>query len=162
MSRANKRKDRKTHKVQLPKDAISRVNLGQAFAEYDRILTKPGIFVKTPAIAAADNPQLSKCFFVGRRGTGKTAITYYLSEIRHNSIRIHPQVLSPLLFPLEPESLLDARQRPFRSLVAAFKRALQDEVLSGLLKAWSNLKTFLRYFTEKRNLRLSGILIFEF
>ena len=121
-------------KVQLPKDAIARINLGQAFAEYDHVLRRPGVFVKTPAILAAENPDLSKCFFVGRRGTGKTAITCYLSSKKRNTIQIHPQVLSPLLFPLQPETLRDTRQRPFRSLISAFVRALLDEVLSEWLR----------------------------
>ncbi|MCJ7508439.1 MAG: transposase, partial [candidate division Zixibacteria bacterium] len=83
-----------------------------------------------PALSAAMDTSKSKCFFIGRRGTGKTAITYYLAEKRSTAISIHPQVLSPLLFPLDSQSLKDPRQRPFRSLVEAFKRSLQDEVLS--------------------------------
>ena len=121
----------KVPRVQLPKDALQRVNLGQAFAEYDLVRTEPDAFVTTPAIQAALDPALGKSFFVGRRGTGKTAITYYLSGRQRKTIHIHPQVLSPMLFPLPPESLADTRQRPFRSLVAAFKRALLVEVLSS-------------------------------
>ena len=120
--------------IQLPKDAISRIKLGQAFAEYDRILMEPGVFVMTPSTEAALNPSMSKCFFIGRRGTGKTAITKYISEKYHTAIEIHPQVLSPMLFPLDPESLSDPRQRPFRSLAEAFKRAIQDEVLLEWVK----------------------------
>ena len=160
MSKKDKKKSG-SHQVQLPKDAITRVNLGQAFAEYDQILMKPGIFVKTPAIMSAADPLLSKCFFVGRRGTGKTAVTYFLSETRQNTIRIHPQVLSPLLFPLEPKSLLDSRQRPFRSLMAAFKRALLDEVLSE----WINrnlVKTEKLPQTLIRELRFATGLDFDF
>lgn len=115
--------------IQLPKDAITRVNLGQAFAEYDRLLMRPGVFVMTPATMAALDPSMSKCFFIGRRGTGKTAIAKYISNNRYSTIQIHPQVLSPLLFPLDPSTLADPRQRPFRSLVESFKRTLQDEVL---------------------------------
>jgi len=129
MGRKPKEKGKGPSKVRLPKDAISRVKLGQAFAEYDQILTEPGIFVITPAISAAVNSDMSKCFFIGRRGTGKTAVARYLSEIKQNAIQIHPQVLSPLLFPLQPESLADPRQRPFRSLVETFKRVLEDEVI---------------------------------
>ncbi len=72
---------------------------------------------------------MSKCFFVGRRGTGKTAIAKYISEYKHTTIEIHPEVLSPLLFPLPADTLDDPRQRPFRSLVEVFKRTLLDEVL---------------------------------
>jgi len=129
MGRKGKGQQKGPPKVQLPRDAITRVKLGQAFAEYDQILTEPGVFVMTPAISAAINPQMSKCFFIGRRGTGKTAVARYMSEIRQNAIQIHPQVLSPLFFPLDPESLTDPRQRPFRSLVETFKRALGSEVI---------------------------------
>ena len=62
--------------ISIPKGALARIELGQSFAEYDQVLTKPNVFVETPAIRAALNPSRSKCFFVGRRGTGKTAITY--------------------------------------------------------------------------------------
>ncbi len=116
-------------RIQLPKDAVSRIKLGRDFAEYDRVLMKPGVFVMTPSTIAALDPSMSKCFFVGRRGTGKTAIAKYISEHKHTTIEIHPEVLSPLLFPLEPETLDDPRQRPFRSLVEVFKHTLQDEVL---------------------------------
>jgi hypothetical protein len=33
----------------MPKDALSRINLGQSFAEYDKVLTRLGVFVLTPA-----------------------------------------------------------------------------------------------------------------
>jgi len=125
------KKEKKTSviQVQLPKDAVSQIKLGQTFAEYDQILMEPGIFVLTPATKAALDPSMSKCFFVGRRGTGKTAIAKYISRKKTTTIKIHPQVLSPLLFPLEAQTLDDPRQRPFRSLVEAFKRTLQDEVV---------------------------------
>jgi len=115
--------------IQLPKDRVSRIKLGRDFAEYDRILMKPGVFVMTPSTKAALDSSMSKCFFIGRRGTGKTAIAKYISEHNHRTIEIHPEVLSPLLFPLEAETLDDPRQRPFRSLVEVFKHTLQDEVL---------------------------------
>lgn len=67
----------KQPKIRLSKDVLARIDIGQSFAEYDLICTKPEAFVKTPAINAALDSSHSKCFFVGRRGTGKTAITYY-------------------------------------------------------------------------------------
>jgi hypothetical protein len=118
----------------MPKDALSRINLGQSFAEYDKILTKPGVFVQTPAINAALDATLSRCFFVGRRGTGKTAITYYLTTAKKTAIQLHPQVFTALGVSLNIEDLRDTRQRPFRALVSCFKRALEDEVLSEWVK----------------------------
>ncbi|MGA2426592.1 MAG: hypothetical protein ABSG07_21530, partial [Terriglobales bacterium] len=57
----------------LPKGSLKRLTLGQSFAEYDKVLEKSNVFVETPAIRAALDLERSKCFFVGRRGTGKTA-----------------------------------------------------------------------------------------
>ena len=71
-------KSKKPVKVTLPKDALTRINLGNSFAEYDQLLSKKEVFVQTPCIDAALDPSRSKSFFVGRRGTGKTAITLYL------------------------------------------------------------------------------------
>src|SRR5262245_41622143 len=71
----------------LPKDALARINLGQTFAENDKILLLPNVFVKTPASQAALEPSRSKCFFVGRRGTGKTAISTYLTSQRKNVVQ---------------------------------------------------------------------------
>src|ERR1044071_1284662 len=83
--------------IQLPRDALSRINLGQSFAEYDKVLTQPGVFVETPAIRAALDASWSKCFYVGRRGTGKTAITYYLtSKFESTTLQVIPQIFAPL------------------------------------------------------------------
>jgi len=120
--------------IQLPRNALERINLGQAFAEYDKVLTKPGVFVITPAIEVARDDSRSRCFFIGRRGTGKTAITYYIAANERRALSIHPQVLDPLLFPLKKDSLLDTRDRPFRSLVEVFVRGILDEVLSDWLR----------------------------
>ena len=76
--------------VQLPRGTLAKVSLGQSFAEYDKLLSKPNVFVDTPAIQAALDPQKSKCFFVGRRGTGKTAITYYVTQKRGKASALIP------------------------------------------------------------------------
>lgn len=115
----------------LPKNALLRVNLGQAFAEYDKVLKKPGVFVETPALIAASDISRSKCFFVGRRGTGKTAITFYLGSKKQNVINIHPQLFASLGDLLNPDELRDTRQKPFHSLVACFRRAILDEVIGA-------------------------------
>ena len=110
-------------KIQLPKDALRRVNLGQSFAEYDKVLTQQGVFVVTPAALAAQEPVRSKCFFVGRRGTGKTAITVYLGLKRTKHIlQLHPEIFAALCTQLNLDELRDPRKRPFHSLVACFKR----------------------------------------
>lgn len=120
----------KKPRVQLPKDALSRIVLGHAFAEYDPVLNKPGVYVKTPAIEAALDPTRSKCFFVGRRGTGKTAITLHLTHKTAQCIPIHPKMFVPTSVAVEIRTLADTRQRPFRSLVSSFERAIVLEALS--------------------------------
>jgi hypothetical protein len=108
---------------------MSRINLGQAFAEYDKVLTQPNVFVRTPALQAALETSRSKCFFVGRRGTGKTAITYYLSSNNKHTIQIHPQIFISTDHFLDNDELRDTRRPPFRSLISSFRRTLQDEVI---------------------------------
>ena len=116
--------------ISLPKDALSRINLGQSFAEYDKILiTHPEVFVKTPALQAALEAGWSKCFFVGRRGTGKTAITLYLESTRNTAISIQPQAFVSSI-DVNLNELRDTRRQPFKALVLAFRRALQGEVVS--------------------------------
>jgi len=116
--------------VRLPKDALTKINLGNSFAEYDKVLTKPGVFVETPAIQAAQDATRAKCFFVGRRGTGKTAITYYLrTKFERTTISILPQIFSSFSGLFDIDDVRDPRKQPFKSLVSSFKRALQDEIL---------------------------------
>lgn len=142
----------KKAKVQLPKDALRRVNLGQSFAEYDRVLT-PQVFVKTPAVEAVTQASRSKCFFVGRRGTGKTAITYYLGNLSKWAFQLHPQSIKPLNIPHNLDDLRDTRQRPFRSLVSCYRRALADEALSQWTKkGQASISTLPSALTRERNL----------
>jgi hypothetical protein len=139
--------------IQLSKDAINRVNLGQSFAEYDLVLQQPHIFVETPAFRAALNTNRAKCFFVGRRGTGKTAITLHLErQLPKRTILILPQLFSAMerIIPGLPTSV---HERPFKTLVAAFRRAIVDEVAShaskqGMLKWRTNTSSVL---TRERN-----------
>lgn len=136
----------------LPKNAISQVNLGQAFSEYDKVLLKPGVFVETPAIKAAQEIDRSKCLFVGRRGTGKTAITLHLGAKRNTVITIHPHLFGTLENLLSQNDLSDVRQKPFHSLVGAFRRSILDEVLAEWVRRkLTTYKTFPDKLRGERN-----------
>ena len=76
------------------------------FAEYDIIRDSPALFEQTPSTAAFNNG--AKCFFVGRRGTGKKALTYFIKTAVRNAIDIHPQVMSPLGLSLHAEDYIAA------------------------------------------------------
>lgn len=130
--------EKKAGKITLPKDALQRIQVGQAFAEYDIIRKDPALFVKTPATLSAVSPGNTNCFFVGRRGAGKTAITYEIERIFNRSIRINPQIFDLLRLPLDHKEFIDTRQRPFKSLMASMERALIGEVI----KIWAEKGTF--------------------
>jgi hypothetical protein len=115
----------------LPKGTLSRVVLAHAFAEYDPILQKQGVFVETPAARAAEDPEQGKCIFVGRRGSGKTAINLHLSGKRERtSIQLNPKCLTSVRQSITVEKYADTRQRPFHVLVAVFKHALVLEAVN--------------------------------
>lgn len=146
----NKRKKQPQEFV-LSKDALARINLGQTFAENDKILLLPDVFVKTPASQAAMEPARSKCFYVGRRGTGKTALSTYLTNQRKNVIQIHPEIFSSLDEVLKNERLNDPRQKPFQALIASFVRSILNEVVNGWLQ--QNLITIANFPAELRSER---------
>ena len=118
--------------------------MGQSFAEYDLIRAHPSLFVETPAMRAALDPNRPKSFFVGRRGTGKTAVTFFLqSKSSRNSFLLIPQLLSAADEYIPNEWPPDVHQQPFKTLVCSFKRAILDEVLGvwfkqGLYRARSS------------------------
>jgi len=124
--------------VTLPKDALQKVQIGQSFAEYDFVRQDPGIFVATPASLVANQPDNKKCFFVGRRGSGKTAISYNILAKNRRAVSLVPQVFDLMRLPLDHEEFRDTRQRPFKSLVCAFERALLGE----LVRNWVHANTW--------------------
>jgi len=120
---------------QLPKDAVKKASLGQSFAEYDLIRAYPALFVETPAMLAALDANRLKSFFVGRRGTGKTAVTFYLqAKSSKNSLLLIPQLLSAADEYIPTDWSPDVHQQPFKTLVCSFKRAILDEVLAVWFK----------------------------
>ncbi len=118
----------------LPKDRLKRVNLGKSFAEYDPLLREQDIYVVTPAIDAASSPQKFSSFFVGRRGTGKTAITLYLTKRNKRTFQILPQQFVPTVNGIAEKEYRDTRQRAFRSLKEAFMRAFLTEAIKCWLR----------------------------
>jgi hypothetical protein len=120
---------------QLPKDALRKATVGQSFAEYDLIRAHPSLFVETPAMRAALDTNRPKSFFVGRRGTGKTAVTFYLqSQNSKNTLLLIPQLLSAADEYIPTDWSPDVHQQPFKTLVCSFKRAILDEVLAVWFK----------------------------
>ncbi|MCK4130097.1 P-loop ATPase, Sll1717 family [Ralstonia pseudosolanacearum] len=115
--------------ISLPKNALERIKIGQAFAEYDLIRDDPDLFVSTPSTIAALNSDGQSCFFVGRRGAGKTAIVYEIQRRLKRTISITPQIFDLLELPLDHEEFRDTRQRPFKSLMHTMERALLDEII---------------------------------
>lgn len=140
-------------KISLPKNALERIQIGQAFAEYDLIRDEPELFVSTPAALVALDQNINKSFFVGRRGAGKTAITYELLRRTKDSISIVPQIFDLLQLPIAHEEFRDTRQRPFKSLTHTFERALLDESIRYVLaeKRISN-RGLPATITKERNL----------
>jgi len=140
-------------KIKLPKDALQKIQMGQSFAEYDIVRQDPSIFVSTPASLVATQVDNPKCFFVGRRGAGKTAIAYHLLSTNRRAIAVSPQIFDLINLPTSIDEFRDTRQRAFKSLVCVFERVLLGE----LAKKWiaSRLWTFpdeSTAFTKERGL----------
>jgi len=116
--------------LKLPKGTLKKLSLGQSFAEYDKLLDRDNVYVETPALRAAFDDGLGKSFFVGRRGTGKTAITLFLQKkFSGKVLLLLPQLLVPVGRFFDASTMQDVHQQPFKSLVSSFKRAILDEVL---------------------------------
>lgn len=124
----SKAREKSSGGIQLSRQAFKLANLGHSFAEHDLIKSNPGLFVETPAILAATTS--SKCFFIGRRGTGKTAITFYLlNKYQKNTLLLLPKLLSAGEPFIAHDWTIDVHQKPFATLVSAFMRVILDEVV---------------------------------
>lgn len=115
--------------VTLPKGTVSKLNLGLSFAENDLMLNDPEIFVHTASFDAALDSFSGKFYFVGRRGTGKTALRTYCEQQLPHSRTIVPEIFSPTSSMFDLTALANTKKGPFRALVTAFKRAILDELL---------------------------------
>ena len=114
----------------LSKKAFGNARLGQSFAEHDLIRGNPKLFVETPAIRSARDVNAGKIFYIGRRGTGKTAITFYLRDkFPKNTVLLLPKLLSSASSFVSSDWDERVRQKPFNTLVASFVRAILDEVV---------------------------------
>jgi hypothetical protein len=113
----------------LPKGTLEKLSVGHPFSEYDPSLGDPNIYVMTPAFHAALNEDSGKYFFVGRRGTGKTALRIYCEVNAGQTRAIIPEIFSPTSRLFEVELLRNSKKGPFRALVSAFKRVLFAEVI---------------------------------
>ena len=146
----NVRKAKEPPKLpQLPKDALSRISLGDSFAEYDMLVDDACVFVSTNAFLAANDPARNKCFFIGRRGTGKTALTIQLSRLPGISIQIYPEVFAPLNSAIAPEHFAKSHQKPFRSVVSAFELTLGFELLYEMLESGKVSRDALPDFVQR-------------
>src|SRR5581483_9161956 len=115
----------------LSRKSFSNARLGQSFAEHDLIRTNPSLFVETPAIRSARDTASGKSFYIGRRGSGKTAITFYLRDkYPKNSLIILPKLLSSGDAFLSYEWDQRVHQKPFNTLVSAFVRSILDETVA--------------------------------
>ncbi len=114
----------------LSKRLFSKAALGQSFAEHDLIRSNPTLFVETPAIRSAQDVTGGKIFYIGRRGTGKTAITFYLTnKFPKNTLLLIPKLLSSADAFVSSDWDERVRQKPFNTLVSSFVRAILDEVV---------------------------------
>jgi len=62
MRKKTDQEKRTDFKIQLPKNALQKVKIGKAFAEYDVIRKTPQLFVTTPATLSALNNDDENCF----------------------------------------------------------------------------------------------------
>lgn len=115
----------------LSKKFFDNAKLGQSFAEHDLIRTNPALFVETPAIRFAGDISAGKCFYIGRRGSGKTAITFYLRDkYPKNTLILLPKLLSSGDAFVSCEWDQRVHQKPFNTLVSSFVRAILDETVA--------------------------------
>lgn len=68
-------------------------SIGNIVAEFDDDFLG-NCFVEIDAYGVAQNPDVNKCFFIGRTGSGKSAILLKLESLKKEIIRINPEDLS--------------------------------------------------------------------
>jgi hypothetical protein len=120
------------HANPLSRKSFGNAKLGQSFAEHDLIRTNPSLFVETPAIRSARDIDAGKTFYIGRRGTGKTAITFYLRDkFPKNTLILLPKLLSSADAFVSSDWDQRVRQKPFNTLVSSFVRAILDEAVAA-------------------------------
>lgn len=121
--------NKQRQKTRPSKNPLTDITLGQSFAEYDPCLKNRDAYVNTPALKAAAGPNSDLCFFVGRRGTGKTATSLFLYTAGKHVMQLLPVQLVPdNLHGFKTADFRDTRDRPFKSLLAATKVALLREI----------------------------------
>ena len=95
------------------------------------------------------NAEASKANFVGRRGTGKTAVTYFLTQREpKTSVVLLPQILSIIEDMIGQNHSGDVHQRPFKTLVNSIKRALLNEVV---LAGWKTEPSLINRVSHQRS-----------
>jgi hypothetical protein len=118
------------HSHPLGRKFFAAAKIGQSFAEHDLIRKNPALFVDTPAIRSARDTSSGKMFYIGRRGTGKTAITFYLADkYPKNSLLLLPKLLSSADPFISAEWDESVHQKPFKTLISSFARAILDEAV---------------------------------
>jgi integrase len=95
------------------------------------IKTCSDVPVETPEIRSARDIDAGKTFYIGRRGTGKTAITFFLREkYPKNTLILLPKLLSSADAFVSSDWDQRVRQKPFNTLVSSFVRAILDEAVA--------------------------------
>ncbi|WP_143235072.1 P-loop ATPase, Sll1717 family [Paractinoplanes atraurantiacus] len=103
--------------------------MGASFAENDLVPTDPEVYVHTPPFDSAIDHYSGKYFYVGRRGTGKTALRTFCEQNLPHARAIVPEIFSPTSGMFDLELFANPKKGPFRALVSVFKRVLLGELL---------------------------------
>ena len=113
----------------LPKNALKGLSLGQSFAEYDRLLSGPMSLWRLQLFELRQTRNTRSAFLLDDGAQARPRFLYTLSVVRKNTVLLLPQLFAPLEKFFSAEEMIDVHQRPFKTLVTSFKRAMLDEVL---------------------------------